>query len=282
MILIDNTQILMSSIFAHEHDINRVDEDLVRHTVLNCYRMYRKKFFREYGELVICQDSSQSWRRDFFPMYKAKRRQDRKENQEKWNHFFSIMNNIRDEVRENFPYKNIAVNGCEADDIIAVLTKRFHQNEKILILSGDKDFSQLQIYPSVSQYSPLQKKFIEVDNPKHFLLEHILRGDSSDGVPNILSDDDCFMVEDKRQTPVTKKRIEEMQEFYAQHGVVQDKYKVNWNRNDMLINLLNIPTEYSDKIETEYDTSVATSRNKLLNYMIQKGLRNLISDIGDF
>jgi hypothetical protein len=282
MILVDNTQVLMSSIFAQHRDVAAIDEDLVRHMVLNTYRMYRKKFFREYGELVICQDGGASWRRDFFPLYKAKRRADRKENEAQWDRFYDIINRIRDEVAQHFPYRNMIVQGCEADDIIAYLVKRFAPTEKILILSGDKDFGQLQIHSSVAQYSPLQKKFVEVGNPKQFLLEHIIKGDSSDGVPNILSDDDCFMAEDKRQKPITKKRMDEFLQAYSQTGQVQDKYAANWNRNKTLIDLLHIPSEYESKIESEWNKPFTPSRGKILNYMIEKGLRNLVGDIQDF
>lgn len=282
MILVDNTQVLMSSIFAQTRDIGAIDEHLIRHMVLNTYRMYRKKFFREYGEFVICQDGGASWRRDFFPLYKAKRRADRKENPEQWDRFYGIINNIREEVAENFPYKNMIVQGCEADDIISFLAKRYSPTEKILILSGDKDFVQLHIFPNVSQYSPMLKKFITVENPKKYLFEHIVRGDSSDGVPNILSDDDSLINKSKRQKPITKKRMDEILNFHADTGNIQSKYVANWNRNKTLIDLLHIPTEWEEKIEFEWNKTVIPTRAKILNYMIEKGLRNLIGDIGDF
>ena len=282
MILVDNTQVIMSSIFAQQRNVEQVNEDLVRHMVLNTYRVYRKKFFREYGELVICEDGGASWRRQFFPLYKAKRRADRKENESQWEHFYSIINNVRQEVAENFPYRCVHVQGCEADDVIAFLVKRYAQKEKILILSGDKDFGQLHIYPNVQQFSPMLKKYVTVDNPKQYLLEHIIKGDSSDGVPNILSDDDCFMAEDKRQKPVTKKRIEEILDHLAERGTVPEKYAANWQRNQTLIDLLRIPSEHEERIEAEWNKPFSPSRNKILTYMIEKGLRNLIGDIQDF
>jgi len=282
MILVDNTQVLLSSIFAQTRDIGTINENLIRHMVLNTYRMYRKKFFREYGELVICQDDGASWRREFFPLYKAKRRADRKENPEQWEQFYNIINTIREEVAENFPYRNMIVKGCEADDIIAFLTKRYSPTEKVLILSGDKDFGQLQIHPNVTQYSPVLKKFISVENPKQYLFEHIIKGDSSDGVPNVLSDDDSLSNESKRQKPVTKKRMEQILKFYVDTGNIQTEYAENWNRNKILIDLLHIPVKYEEKIEFEWNKPVKLTRAKILNYMIEKGLRNLIGDIGDF
>lgn len=282
MILVDNTQIIMASIFAQYKNVEDVSEDLVRHIVLNTYRMYRKRFGSEYGELVICEDGGASWRREFFPLYKARRREDRKENPQKWEQFYGIINAVRAEVAEHFPYRCIHVPKCEADDVIAYLTKRYAQSEKILILSGDKDFGQLQIYPNVKQYSPMQKKFVVVENPQQFLLEHIVRGDTSDGVPNILSDDDCFMAEDKRQKPITQKRLNEILQTLKETAKVDDRHSANWNRNKTLIDLLQIPREFEEKIELEWNKPFTPSRKKILNYMIEKGLRNLIGDIQDF
>lgn len=282
MILVDNSQIIMSSIFAQHKNVEDVSEDLVRHMVLNTYRMYRKKFGSEYGELVICEDGGASWRREFFPLYKARRREDRKEDPQKWERFYGMINTVRAEVAEHFPYRCIHVLKCEADDVIAYLVKRYAQTEKILILSGDKDFGQLQVFPNVKQYSPMQKKFVVVDNPQEFLLEHIVRGDTSDGVPNVLSDDDAFMAEDKRQKPITQKRLNEILEPYRQSRQVDDKYAANWNRNKTLIDLLQIPQQYEERIEVEWNKPFTPSRGKILNYMIEKGLRNLIGDIQDF
>lgn len=282
MILVDNSQIIMSSIFAQHKNVEDVSEDLVRHMVLNTYRMYRKKFGGEYGELVICEDGGASWRREFFPLYKARRREDRKEDPQKWERFYSMINTVRAEVAEHFPYRCIHVLKCEADDVIAYLVKRYAQTEKILILSGDKDFGQLQVFPNVKQYSPMQKKFVVVDNPQEFLLEHIVRGDTSDGVPNVLSDDDAFMAEDKRQKPITQKRLNEILQPYRQSRKVDDKYAANWNRNKTLIDLLQIPQQYEERIEVEWNKPFTPSRGKILNYMIEKGLRNLIGDIQDF
>ena len=284
MILVDNSQVIMSSLFA-QRDLNFTDENLIRHIVLNCYRNYLNKFGREYGELVLCQEGrggTMSWRRQFFPLYKAARREGRKENPDMWRRFYEIMDTVRTEVAETFPYKNISVPGCEADDVIAVLARTYHSQEKIMILSGDKDFGQLQVYPNIKQYSPLQKKFITVDNPKSFLFEHIVRGDSSDGVPNILSDDDAFVTDGKRQKPVTQKRLQEFQQAWADTGAVPESVQARWNRNEVLISHLCIPQEYQELILAEWNKPFTPNRSKILNYMIGRGMRNLISDIGDF
>ena len=282
MILVDNSQVIMSALFS-QYDVDSLaNEDLVRHVVLNCYRSYRTKFAAEFGELVICQDSSASWRREFFPEYKASRKKLREGDPEKWNAFYSIMDTIKAEVEEIFPYKNMRIQGCEADDIIGVLCRTQHATEPILILSGDKDFVQLHIYPEVQQYSPIQKKFITEANPQKFLLEQIIRGDSGDGVPNILSDNDVFITHEKRQKSITKKILQETMDFYIEHGRSEDKYGVNWNRNDTLINLVNTPKQYEDKILNEWNIPNTKNRSKILPFMIDKKLGELIADVGDF
>ena len=194
MILIDFTQIAIGSLMVA---INRSGENadliLVRHLILNGLRYYRTRFSEKYGELIICCDSKHYWRRDYFPNYKANRKKDREATGHDWNEIFSHLNQIRDELKENFPYKVIDVYGSEADDIIAILIKQVHDDPDNIIISSDKDFIQLH-GPQVDQYSPVSKKFLEDKDPVNYLREHILKGDRSDGVPNILSPDEdiCF------------------------------------------------------------------------------------------
>ena len=207
MILLDNNQLVIASLFHAIKSENGLTEDLVRHLVLNMYRMYRKRFSAEFGEIIICNDGREYWRKNSFPQYKANRKKQRKSSSVDWSEFYGIMNVIQDEVIKTFPYKNLQINDAEADDIIAIISKHNHNNEKILIVSSDKDFQQLQRYENVYQYSPIIKDFLICEDPENFLLEHIIKGDSSDGIPNILSDDDVFVEENKRQKPCGKKKI---------------------------------------------------------------------------
>ena len=194
-----------------------------------------------------------------------------------WTSVFSAMDVIRNEIKENFPYKNIRVERTEADDIIAILCQEYHEKENIVIISNDKDFQQLQVLPNVEQYSPTKKKFLVCENPEEFLLNHIIKGDSSDGIPNILSDDDVFMVENKRQTPCGVKKMSQIVE-----SIEEWKEKDNWKRNKKLIDMNEIPEEYKEKIINEFETSVDTNRSNLLNYFIENKLKNLMANIGDF
>ena len=277
IILLDNNQIIIASVFQSIKYNDNIDENFLRHLVLNTYRMYRSRFKNKYGELIICNDSSNYWRKEIFPLYKANRKRDMNRSKVDWTSVFSAMDVIRNEIKENFPYKNIRVDRTEADDIIAILCQEYHEKENIVIISNDKDFQQLQVLPNVEQYSPTKKKFLVCENPEEFLLNHIIKGDSSDGIPNILSDDDVFMVENKRQTPCGVKKMSQIVE-----SIEEWKEKDNWKRNKKLIDMNEIPEEYKEKIINVFETSVDTNRSNLLNYFIENKLKNLMANIGDF
>jgi len=277
MILIDNNQIIIGSLFAQTKSGQEISEDLVRHMVLNTYRFFKNKFSKEYGELVICHDSPQVWRKDFFPEYKANRKKQKQKSSLDWDNVFTIFDMIRTEVQDNFPYKHLYVPKTEADDIIATLVKKYYQEEKILIISSDKDFQQLQRFSNVKQYTPLHRKLLNCENPQKFLLEHIIKGDSSDGIPNILSDDDSFVNEDKRQKPCGKKKMK----------VITDDLETwtserNWQRNQTLIDFSYIPEEIENQILEQYENQEPSGRSNILNYMITHRLKNLMEVIEEF
>lgn len=282
MILIDNTQLLLSTIFTQVKDISTIDEEMVRHIALNTYRMYRTKFKGKYGEIVLCQDAN-SWRKEVFPHYKANRKKDREGNEAKWDRAFDILTKIRDEVRDNFPYKHMRIHNCEADDVIAVLCKHFHKQEPIIIVSSDKDFAQLQQYPGVEQYSPTTKGKVVCKDPIGTLNEHIIRGDSGDGVPNVLSDDDCFVSAEKRQKPITQKKLKQLQESLGSDNLFFDEtIRKNWERNKTLIDLSKIPPDVEAAILNKWEEPHDSSRSKLINYFMEHRLKNLMECLDEF
>ena len=263
---------------------NDVDESLVRHMVLNSLRMYRSRFGEKYGELVLCYDSKKYWRREYFPNYKSNRKKDREASGLDWNLIFETLNNIRDEIRDNFPYKVIEVEGAEADDCIATIVDYVSKTptayEKVLILSGDKDFIQLQKHNFVKQFSPVLKKFVDGQDPHLYIREHILKGDRSDGVPNFLSADDTF-VNELRQKPLAKKKISTWVELEPEDFCTEEMMR-NYQRNKTLIDLECIPVVLKEQILIDYLKPPVGDRSKLLNYFISKRLKNLMNDIGDF
>ena len=284
MILVDMNQISLASVMMHLNITKRdsVESGMVRHMILNSLRMYRERFFEEYGELVICYDSKHYWRRDIFPQYKAGRKKTRDSSSHDWNDIFEFLNAFKDEMIEFMPYKVLEVYGAEADDIIYTLTHEFESdNGKTLILSGDKDFIQLQRYGNVTQYSPITKKFINGVVWNEYLDEHILRGDTSDGVPNVLSPDNTF-VDGLRQRPLGKKKIQSWVEHNIEDVLPNDEVKRNFQRNKKLIDLTEAPQELFSEITKTWKEAKTNPRSKLLNYFIQNRLNDLMDCIGDF
>ena len=280
MIIIDMNQIAVANLMMNlkMNNSKTIDESMVRHMILNSIRMYRMEHHDEYGEVVLTWDSKHSWRRDYFPEYKASRRKGREESDLDWDDIFGTLNKIRNEIKENFPYKYLEVFGAEADDIIGFLCEE-NKDEKIMIISGDKDFIQLQKYPNVKQWSPITKKDVNGFNPTTYLKEHILRGDTSDGVPNVLSPDNTF-IDGLRQRPLSRKKIQSW--LLGGGSDWNDEVKRNFQRNSTLIDLSRTPEELKNQIRLEYNNAPHGDRSKLLNYFMQNKLKELTENIGEF
>ena len=283
MILVDLNQVLISNYMAQTRGQKAPNIDMFRHMVLNSIRGYNLKFKEEYGTQILCADSANPWRRDYFPNYKYQRKQVRLETQEtsdKWDDLFDIITEVKHEIAENFPYMVLSVDNSEADDIIAILCREAHNNkEKVMIVSGDKDFIQLHKYEEVNQYSPIQKKFIKDEDPKKYLHEQIIKGDRSDGVPNILSDDNVFVTGEKQQ-PIHKKRLQEWAEL--DNIPLGSITRLNYQRNKKLIDLDEIPLTLQEDIINTYRSYQIPDSSKLLQYFIDHKLKNLMSNINDF
>ena len=279
MILIDLSQIMVAStMMSMGKDQSQVDISMVRHMVLNSLRMYRTKYHKEYGELILCCDGRHSWRRDHFPQYKASRKTNRESDSRDWTQIFESLDTIKSELKEYFPYKYIEIEEAEADDVIGVLAKT--RSEPIMIISGDKDFIQLQVRDNVDQYSPITKKIVYDVNPVKYLKEHIIRGDTSDGVPNFLSADNSI-VDKIRQTPITKKKVELWIDQDPEDFCNEEQLR-NYHRNMKLIDLQYTPSNIVDQIGEQYDEIPKGKRSGLLNFFIERKLNNLIESIGEF
>jgi len=276
MILIDFTQTIIAGLMMQlKMNKGEVSEDMLRHMILNSVRMYQKKYGPEYGQIVLCTDASHTWRKDFYPLYKANRKKTRDDSDLDWSKLFETLQVVKDEIRDNFPYKYMYVEQCEADDIIAILVK--HATEPVMIISGDKDFQQLHKYDYVKQWSPNVNKLIHCEDPDRFLKEHILTGDKSDGIPNILSNDDCIS-EGIRQTPLRKP----VKDSYLRMTIQKDdKYYRNYLRNQTLIDLEFIPQNIEDNILEEYSKAEPV-RGKVFDYLRVHRLNELLNHVEDF
>lgn len=286
MIILDLNQIMISNVLQQlgNHTNVQIEEGLVRHMVLNSIRNLKTKY-KDYGQLVIACDDKKYWRREQFPAYKGNRKKDREKSEIDWSTLFNTLNNIKQELKDYFPYPIIQVEGAEADDVIGSLVLKFgvqlnsSSAEKILILSGDKDFVQLQTYVNVSQYDPIHKKNITCKDPSQFLKELVLKGDRGDGIPNVLSPDNC-LIEGVRQKPLTAKKMAEL--LAIDPANYEPEIRSNFLRNNSLIDLTFTPLSIYDKVIQEYETQQGKPRDKLFNYFVKHKLKTLIESINDF
>ena len=273
---------VMAQLGNHTNTV--IEEDIFRHMVLNSLRSYRKTY-KDYGELIIACDDKNYWRKQQFPFYKANRKKAREQSELDWNQIFNCLNKVREELKEFFPYRVLQVEGTEADDIIATLCIEYgtilNTQEKILILSGDKDFVQLQVYGNVEQYNPVLKKFIKHNDPHKYLREHILKGDRGDGIPNIMSEDSCI-VDGERQKSLPAKRIEYLTHIPDLSTVLTKEQFQRFKRNEQLIDLHMIPESIRTSILEKYASEANKTRDKMEGYFKQHKLKTLLEHIGEF
>lgn len=283
MIIVDLNQTMISNFMAQigNHTNIKIEEDLLRHMILNSLRGYNAKFRAEYGEMIIACDDKRYWRREFFPYYKANRKKDREKSEIDWNAVFETLNKVREELKTYFPYRVIQIDTAEADDVIGSLCHEFgNTSEKILIVSGDKDFKQLQTYMNVRQYDPVRKKFLTENNPDRYLKEHIMKGDRGDGVPNFLSKDDVFVL-NGRQKPLRQTKLDVWLDQEPE-AFCDEQMLRGWKRNQQLVDLNCIPSVIREAVIGSYESQAGKGREKLFNYFIENKLRNLMESINEF
>jgi len=298
MIILDYSQIALSNILPFQDDIKRQTpeevKNLIRHATLSTIKSYAKKYRKEYGQVVIACDGRDYWRKGIFPYYKASRKANREKSDLDWNLIFETLAELREDLAQNFPYKVIIIETAEADDVIACLVNwsqtnmlteggLFPEPQKILIVSSDKDFIQLQRNKNVRQWSPIQKKFVEGSQKEihEYTITHIVKGDAGDGIPNILSKDDVF-VSGERQKPFSSKRLPD---FY-ENGIEackNDDEKRNYQRNQQLVNFDFIPEMlYKNIIYSYENTKPKGDKNSVMNYLIKHQCRLLLDEIEEF
>lgn len=278
--LLDLSNILHSTYHAQVRFDRSLNNDMEKYAmwrflILNSILNMKNKL--QPDELVICVDSH-SWRKKAFQYYKANRVLAR-EKQEDFNYeeFIEVSNGFIDELAEFFPYKVIKVEGAEADDVIAVLTQHL-QGKNITIISRDKDFKQLLRSPNIRMFDPIDKKFKTVECPYAYLMEHILKGDTSDGIPNMLSDDNTFVITGKRQTPITKKKLEAIHELGIEEFAIQNNAIKKYERNKKLVELSKdeIPENIWNNVIYEYNQQTPKGDYmKIVQFLRKHKIRSL-------
>ena len=297
MILVDYSQVALSAILTFQRELKGTESEvknLIRHVTLSTLKSYKKKYGKEYGELVICCDGRKYWRRDVFQYYKAGRKKARDASDLDWTLIFDTLSEMRDDISKHFPWKVIHIDRAEADDVIAVMAKWTQSNgfvqqglvedpQKVLILSSDGDFIQLQKWANVSQYSPMQKKQIKATKKELYekFITHVVKA-GDDGIPNILSPDDIFLQEGVRQKRISSQRLDDFLDkgFDACRN---DEERRNWHRNLQLIDFEFIPEDVAQTIVDAYLNNKPTGdKMSVMNYLIENRCRLLLDELDDF
>ncbi len=276
-ILVDANQIAISHLMVQHKIEDGINIDRIRYSIIRVLGRIQRRF-SEFGEMILCYDDKNYWRREEFPFYKKNRKKERETSKYNWDEVFSVLNTIRDEIKESFPYRVIQVDGAEADDVIAsicIFNEKREKPEDILILSADKDFIQLHKYESVKQYDPIRNRWIEHENPVQYLQEHIIKGDRSDGIPNILTCDDAI-VTGKPQKKMSKEKITSLASMDPEDFTNFIRLR-NWKRNSLLIDFTNIPQNVVDKILTTYHEELKCNTIKI-EYFISNNIQELITE----
>jgi 5'-3' exonuclease len=277
-ILVDLNQIVINGLFDKlgPHLNVEIDHQALRLMVLNLLHSSYKKFHREYGEMIIAIDSQKNWRKSKFPFYKSQRKKKKEISELNWEQFYQNLDKIKEELRDSFPFKYIEVDLAEADDIIGVIC--WSSTDKIVILSKDKDFRQLQVLKYVEQYDPVGKKWIKEKDPITFLNKQIIKGDESDGIPNILSRDNSFLTLDENEHHLSRRQLKD----FLDTQIINDaKYKKNYFRNRTLIDLREVPELIKQEIIHKYREPVENIKERLNEYYKNNNLDEFLNEVYD-
>lgn len=286
MILLDFSQIMISNLsiaLKGQTDV-QLDIDRLRSMVLYSIKHYRQKFKADYGDdFVVCCDSRvKSWRHEVFPYYKIRRARTKDKSSLDWPAIQRLFDQIIMEVKENFPYATVRVDRAEADDIIGVLARKsLETGERTIIVSCDRDFYQLLVdNPHVSMYNHIIKREVNrASIPDDFLKDKIIRGDSGDDIPNILTQDDTFAI-GKRSKTLYEKKVAELLSTSMNAWTTDERTR--YSRNETLIDLSRTPDDVRDEILASYNDRSVKGRSRIYPYLVKHRLKELLNDIKDF
>ena len=281
MILVDMGHFQTATLYGKDSCASNVDINHFKHLLLFKLSNLLKKHKKKYGKLVLCYDYSDDgyWRKDIYPRYKGNRKDGLEDSETDFENFYTACNELEKEIDKNLSWITVKIKKLEADDLIGVIAKYWHNYEDVLIVSSDQDLYQLQQYNGVKQWHPINNKFLIDKNPLRNLKEKIIRGDTGDYIPNIHSDVKCFD-EKIRQKSIYKKDLEKWlildpEEFCK--GPMLDFYK----RNDSLINLDKIPDNYVKLIKSTFaDKFNFPKTNNAMMYLSKMKFRNLLENVG--
>ena len=286
LMIIDFSQVVISS-FCATFNVNEITsaED-VRKLTLNIIKNLTKKWKNKYPTVVIAVDSRNYWRRDIAPYYKGNRKEGREKSKIDFETIYKGMDLTLSGFEEAFPYIIMNILRCEADDVAGVLVKNFYNKyENIMLISSDSDWTQLQKYKNVKQWSSIQGGYV---HPKHggaagTLMYKIIKGDKKDGIANILSLPDSVITK-TRQKAISEAKLTKWIQKKTPEEFCDPNMLERFKHNKQLLDLFNIPEKYETAIMQAFlgKKDNSKSRSKIYSYLVKNRLMSLTKDIQDF
>lgn len=285
LMIIDYNLIAISTTFA-TFTPKTLDPEKLKYVILNSLRANIKRFKLDYPDIVIAVDNGDGgyWRRDIASYYKGNRKKHRDESDWDFDVIFKVVNSLKDGLVANFPYKILDIKRCEADDVAGVLVKHFHAKyEKIMLVSSDGDWSQLQKYNNIKQYNPVMAKQVK---PKHggpgAVLKHkIIKGDRKDGIANILSAGDSVITETK-QKMITNKNYTKWMTSNNPEEFCTPEMLARYKENERLLDLYQVPEKYENDILEAFNNYVLPKKSLIYPYLVTNGFSDMCNNISDF
>lgn len=290
VLLVDLSQIVHATVTATFKEGDKIDVSMMRHLILSTLKHNVLKFRKDgYEEVVICVDNAMPsyWRREVAYFYKKNRAKAREESDWDWDGYFEGLRTVIEEFKKNMPYVIMDIPKAEADDSIAVLTKKLTlEGHKVMIISSDGDFTQLHKFPNVSQYSPMMKKLVKAKSgsPALDLMTKLIKGDKKDNVASInVRSDFWYTRVDGERTPSTKtKFIEECLDASDISELLSETQYQRFKENQVMIDFEFIRQDIKDAILDLYNNYKKPGKGKIYPYFVKSGLSKLIKDVGDF
>lgn len=290
VLLVDLSQLASATMMHTFKEGEKISVSMMRHLVLSTIKHNVLKFRKDgYEEVIICVDNALPtyWRREFAYYYKKNRAKNREESTWDWEGYFEGIRTVVDEFKKNMPYIIMDISKAEADDCIAVLTKKLSlEGRKVMIISSDGDFTQLHKFPNVSQYSPMMKKLVKskTGSPALDLMTKIVKGDRKDCVASIKVRSDFYytMVIGERTPPTKTKFVEDCLDAEDISKLLSETEYKRFLENRVLIDFEYIRDDIKSAILDLYNNYKVPGKNKIYPYFVKSGLSKLLKDVGQF
>lgn len=227
--LVDSKLMAYNSSYNLERSMGSVFEDL-RYVLEDLAYAHKDQVTK----VVLGFDYGKShFRKTLYPEYKGGRK----------------YNRVPEDFQDNYRYKLpelakalglgvLGVEGVECDDLIGILLAGYTGTERVVLVTGDRDWLQLTIgKPRIIMYDPKQRQQITTDckSIPQFLVEKIMKGDTSDNLQGIYN---CGPVaysefaekafnDHRSYTGTYKEQLDFLYSEYLAFGQSHSKYRVH-------------------------------------------------------